>query len=289
MENEYYRSGKYRRFVKETLVPQTTVAVIDTETLGLDKYEEIIQFAALKLTVEEDLSLTETDRINIYIKPQKPVPPKITCITGITNEFLADKNTEDVEFPVIDRFLSDVDVIAGHNVEFDIYKIKGMYFRQGSYFLKEMPVIDTLEMSRDFEPKRSHKLGDMCALYGLDAGLNFHNASDDITATKRLLEYFLKSYDSLKEWTGTVKTDISVINYYEMPNHRENRIYVNTDFGTVYYNVYYKCWGAKNGTDMRQLDMEYIQSEALRLLELKDMDEFGKFRGKFQRKGQEIC
>lgn len=275
-----FRTRSYKHYVLNEITPGKKIVIADAETTGLDKFAEIIQFSAVKVLVKDDLSLEEIDRINTYIKPTVLVSPKITNLTGITNEMLNDKDTEDIIFPLIDAFLHNADGIVGHNVKFDILKIKGMYFRQG-YFLKDIPVYDTLEMSRDFEPKVSHKLSDIATMYGFDAGLDFHNSEDDVTATKRLFEYFIKSYSSIKEWTGTTKPRIGYINYMEMPNHKENRIYVNTSDGTVYFNVHYRVWGAKEGTDMTLLDMEYIQQTVLNLLGLKSTDELAKYRSEY--------
>ena len=48
-----------------------------------------------------------------------------------------------------------------------------------------------------------------------------------LKATKRIMEYFVKSYDNIVPWEGTVKPKIETISYYEMPSHKENRIYLS--------------------------------------------------------------
>ena len=49
------------------------VAIIDIETVGLDKYDEIIQFAAEKVVVQPDYSLKVVSDFNTYIRPAEPV------------------------------------------------------------------------------------------------------------------------------------------------------------------------------------------------------------------------
>ena len=281
-ENIYFRSRSYKEYIKNTLLPGMAVAIIDAETVGLDKYDEIIQFAAEKVVVQPDYSLKVVSDFNTYIRPTEPVSPKITKLTGISNDFLSNKRPEEVEFSFIDDFIKDVAGIAGHNVNFDIYKLMGMYFRQGHVSLpKTYQIYDTLEMSRDFDHKNSHKLSDVAKEYGLDTDITFHNAMDDVKATKRIMEYFVKSYDNIVPWEGTVKPKIETISYYEMPSHKENRIYNNTDCGTVYFNVYYRIWGAKNDTDITILDMEYIQDEAVKMLGMNSIEEFSKYKGSY--------
>lgn len=281
-ENIYFRSRSYKEYIKNTLLPGMAVAIIDIETVGLDKYDEIIQFAAQKVIVQQDYSLNVVSESNIYIKPADLVSPQITKLTGITNEFLSDKSTESEAFSFIDSFLKEVEGIAGHNVNFDLFKIMGLYFRQGYISLpKTYRIYDTLEMARDYDHKSSHKLCDVAKEYGLDTGITFHNAMDDVKATKRIMEYFIKSYDNIGTWPGIIKPKIGAICYYEMPTHKENRIYVNTDCGTVYFNVYYRIWGSKKDTDITTLDMEYIQENVIKLLKLNNLDELTKFKGNF--------
>ena len=88
------------------------VAIIDAETVGLDKYDEIIQFAAEKVVVQPDYSLKVVSDFNTYIRPTEPVSPKITKLTGISNDFLSNKRPEEVEFSFIDDFIKDVAGIA---------------------------------------------------------------------------------------------------------------------------------------------------------------------------------
>lgn len=275
----FYRNSKNKNYILRNIKPGKLCTILDVETTGLNDIAEIIQFSAIQIEINNDYSFSEIDRMNVYIKPNTPVPKKITEITGITNDMLINEKTETEVFSSIRDFIKG-SIIVGHNIQFDYSKIQEMFKRNGMLFIAPA-IIDTLEMSRDINPKRSHKLSDLAHDYGIDAGLTFHNSMDDVIATRRLFEILLKTYIEMPEWNGTIKPKIGMINYYAMPNHKENRIYVNTNYGTFYYNVYYKCWGAKSDTDMTVIDMDYIEDNTLKLLNM-DIKDFSKFKGKYQ-------
>ena len=78
---------------------ETEICMFDTETTGLNAMEDvIIQISAIKCRLPD---MEEIGRIDYYINPEKPLPAKITEITGITDDFLKDKPTEKEIFPEI--------------------------------------------------------------------------------------------------------------------------------------------------------------------------------------------
>lgn len=99
--------------------------IFDTETTGLIKsglkplseQPEIIEFAAIKL---DDATLEEVNRIEFMCKPQVlPLPRKITEITGIKTEDLADKEPFSYHFPELAKFFFAERVSFAHNHAFD--------------------------------------------------------------------------------------------------------------------------------------------------------------------------
>ena len=169
------------------------IIVYDLETTGLDaKKNSIIQFSAVKV-MHNGTQFVEVEKLSSYINPEVPIPAKITEITGITDETIADAPTEAEFFPQIRSFFEDGFVASGYNIaKFDNRFMENLYERQGFEFKPDFTV-DVIEMAKDNVDKKeveNFKLGPIANLYGADAGLTFHNAMDDVTATSRLLYVF---------------------------------------------------------------------------------------------------
>ena len=174
-----------------------TVIVYDTETTGLSvsKGDRILEFSAEKFLVEEDYGLKLIDNIQLYINPQFPIPPKVTEIHGITDEFISDKPTEAQVFDKIFEWMNDA-IVCGHNVSFDNRFIADMFERHGEEF-NPAQVLDTLQAARDLVDAKSvpdNKLATIAKLYGCDEGMTFHTAKDDVHVCGKLLQVFLDEY-----------------------------------------------------------------------------------------------
>jgi DNA polymerase III epsilon subunit family exonuclease len=97
----------------------TSYVVFDLETTGLSRKDEIIEIGAIKVVDGNEVSSFAE-----LVKPEYPIPPFATIISGITNEMVADarKITD-----VLADFLMFIDgfVLVGHNIaSFDIPFIK---------------------------------------------------------------------------------------------------------------------------------------------------------------------
>ena len=129
------------------------IVVFDTETTGLNcETEEIIEIGAVKITNGEI-----TDRFSAFVNPGKPIPPKITRLTGIDDSMVADSDTIDVILPKFLEFCGDA-VLAAHNAGFDMGFVKAAAKRLD---IKDYSptYIDTVELARAFLPELpKHKL-----------------------------------------------------------------------------------------------------------------------------------
>ena len=109
-----------------------TYVVFDLETTGLDvENDNIIEIGALKVREGK-----VTDRFMEFLKPDMPISPMITGITGITNEMV--KNARDTKTVIRDfvNFCED-HILVGHNIMFD-YKFMKKYASQyGESFEKK--------------------------------------------------------------------------------------------------------------------------------------------------------
>ena len=94
----------------------------DLETTGLSpETDQIIEIGALKV---KDGKVVE--RFMEFVKPDNPISPIITNITGITNEMVADaRDTGEIIRDFV-NFCEDY-VLVGHNIMFD-YVINSKWF-----------------------------------------------------------------------------------------------------------------------------------------------------------------
>lgn len=257
--------------------------VFDTETTGLKPQngDRPIEFACQILNVHNGKLELELDD-DFYINPGFLISDVITDLTGITNEKLQAEGVspEDAHVAMANLF-ADVDVIAGYNVNFDVRMVDALYNDFGDSF-PEIEALDVLEMARDIVPKsdvNNHKLGTIAAALGLDSDLAFHNAGDDVEATVRLLSYFWHEYQTQpEEEMEKIVAKINSIGYWA-GHQGESRIYVNTNIGSVYFDVKSKTWMPKSGTNLSAFDMVALEYEALRQTGCADLTEFAKWKG----------
>ena len=97
--------------------------VFDLETTGLPKAEgsdldmqpKIIEFGAIKLTEE----LIEVDRLEFFCNPKHMLDPKITKITGITDDMLKDQKPFIAHLEKLNEFFLGTKRMFAHNLGFD--------------------------------------------------------------------------------------------------------------------------------------------------------------------------
>lgn len=173
------------------------IIVFDTETTGLKEEDVIIQISAIKLEVEKERMLSEVERLDMYINPQRKLDKIIVQLTGITDEKLSESPTEEEAWPKIQKFFENVQYLCGHNAAtFDMRMLRGLYSRQGITD-DNWTCIDTMKMAQELYHKNTvgnFKLGNLASYFGVDFGLTFHNSMDDVIATVRLLRYFIEEY-----------------------------------------------------------------------------------------------
>lgn len=278
-----WRSNNTRRAVLAALQSVDTLVVFDTETTGLSAAtDRVVEFGAIKFAVV-DGNLFEMDKIDVYIKPPFSMPEKASAVNGITDEFLADKPSEDEVFPEIEKFMNDVDCVAGYNVNYDIGMMSAMYKRMGKDFSFKY-TLDVLEMARDFLEKPAevpnHKLGTVAEALGVDKGIQFHGALQDVTATFRCFKIFLNAYvNDAPAKKERIQPNVFGVSYWQ--GYRgHSRQYVHTSSGAFYYDILDKNWGAKEKTtNLEDFDMEFVQKRALELTNCGSLVDFAKFHG----------
>lgn len=258
-----------------------TYYVLDTETTGL-KNAYIVQLSAQKYQIRQRVPHL-IQKKTWYIRPPFLMNPEVIAIHGITNEFLADKPTEEEVIDEIETWLGPHPLLVGQNIGFDIGMMEDMYRRCGRTFQVRWK-FDTLEMMRDLispeemyaflqdrfagdeEALRGHaahlyQLQNAVMLYGLDQGLTFHNADGDVEATARLLRVFYSEYRK-RTSSGTVQPQIERIFFYEGRNKTQKGVYADTSRGRIYFSTYYKDWRSMD-MDLDEIDLDYVEDTIL--------------------------
>ncbi|PFM64485.1 DNA polymerase III subunit epsilon [Bacillus cereus] len=146
--------------------------VIDFETTGFNPYnDKIIQVAAVKYRNHELI-----DQFVSYVNPERPIPSRITSLTGITNYRVSDAPTIEEVLPLFLAFL-DTNIIVAHNASFDMRFLKSNVNMLGLPEPKNN-VIDTVFLAKKYMKQApNHKLETLKRMLGIR--LSSHNAFDD--------------------------------------------------------------------------------------------------------------
>ena len=156
--------------------------VVDLETTGhsIKSGDEMIEIG---VAVIEDGQIT--DRLSAFVRPQKPIPPFISQLTGITDEDVAQAESFATIAPRVLQLL-DGGVFVAHNVQFDLTFLNEALEEEG-YLPYTGPVIDTVELARILLPTaESHSLSHLTEALQLTHH-EAHRAGSDAEATAELL------------------------------------------------------------------------------------------------------
>nr|WP_281168953.1 PolC-type DNA polymerase III [Effusibacillus pohliae] len=164
----------------------TPYVVFDTETTGLNAAENtLIEIAAVKMKGSEILEEWTT-----LIDPEMEISPKITELTGITNEMVNGQPKLAEALPKFREFVGDA-VLVAHNAEFDLGFISVCASRIGMPKWTN-PVLDTLPLARKLYPsEKNYKLKTLTQKFGVEL-VNHHRALDDTVALAKVFQHMLK-------------------------------------------------------------------------------------------------
>ncbi len=156
------------------------IIVLDTETTGTNVLkDEVIQIYAIEV-----INGQPKKDFHYYLKNTILVGNSRE-VHGLTDEFLQSKGKNPVEVLAELRQFIGSDIVAGHNVIFDISMIVENGKRQGIEF--GFPeYYDTLDLSKRFIVAENYKLSTLATMLKLATAT--HDAQDDVKATVGLLE-----------------------------------------------------------------------------------------------------
>ncbi len=164
---------------------------MDLETTGLNpKTDRIIEIGAVKV---RDGEIAE--RFETFVNPGKKLEERITELTGITDEMLADAQEIQDVLPDFLSFLGE-DVILGHAVLFDYSFVKKAVVNARGKF--ERKGVDTLAIARKYLTElESRSLGYLCSYFEIPH--KAHRALADAEATHLLYQRLWKDFSEKED------------------------------------------------------------------------------------------
>jgi len=176
------------------------IVIFDTETTGLTKAApariELQPYMTEIYCLKINEKFEKVGELESMVKPPIPISKEITKITGITDYDVAHAP---IFFSIYDRlydFFSDVDIVVGHNVSFDIDVMHYELFRHDldKKFCYPKRHICTVEESYHIKNKRLKLIQLHEELFGegFDGG---HRARNDVVATASCFVELVKRGD----------------------------------------------------------------------------------------------
>ena len=182
------------------------LVLFDTETTGLQySRDEIIEFAAVVVERVNGIPkvVREYDEL-ITLSPGGFVPPKITELTGISNQDLRERGIPKTRVcRDIAEMIRGNTLLLAYNAHFDLSFLFYFLLRHGdAAVLKGKDKLDLYTVYRDRKPF-PHKLCNAIEAYGLSGKVvNSHRAVDDVLATVAVMEEMEKEKDDLMRYVN---------------------------------------------------------------------------------------
>ena len=186
-----------------------TYCVFDLETTGFNAGGEdsIIEIGAVLIKNGNII-----EKFDELINPGRKLPKKITELTGITDEMLEDKISEEEALKKFIDFKKDYPMVA-HNAKFDCSFID-MGYKKYNLGTFDNPVIDTLELSRALDSGFArHSLSALVKRYNVEWNEDEHHRGDyDAEGTARVFDKMLnkmynQNIEDIKDFNNLVSSD----------------------------------------------------------------------------------
>ena len=189
----------------------TTYCVLDLETTGFSATsEKITEVGIMKVKNGEVI-----DEFSCFVNPEKHIAERVSEVTNITDDMVADAETIDKVFPKILEFLGD-SVIVAHNAGFDVGFLKQNAKKLGYDF--DYTYLDTLSLAKDLFPEyKKYKLGKIAENLGIKVEVA-HRALDDVDTTVKVFNVMM---DMLKKRGAKKLDDIDKVSRTEEAKKEE--------------------------------------------------------------------
>ncbi len=188
--------------------------VFDIETTGLSNAtERITEIGAVRMRGGEVL-----DSFDIFVNPEKPIPPKITELTGITDAMVADAPKEAEALRQFYDFCGNCRLLVAHNAPFDTGFIRVAARRCGMPY--EFTAVDTVPLCRALYPgQKNYKLDTVAEFLKLPP-FNHHRACDDAKVLADIFAHAIKDMQAMNIQTvAQINTNISGVDFKKAKYH----------------------------------------------------------------------
>ncbi len=173
----------------------------DIETTGLSPHKDRITEIGAVRVINGEI----TDSFSTFVNPLMPIPAKITQLTGITNDMVADAPAEEEAVKKFFEFCGENAVLVAHNADFDTSFMRVASERCDIPY--NYTSVDTLAIAKSIlRDIKDYKLNTIAEYLRLGS-FNHHRATDD---AEMLAKIFICFADRLK--TDYKITDIKDIN-----------------------------------------------------------------------------
>ncbi|MEY8438494.1 PolC-type DNA polymerase III [Anaerotruncus colihominis] len=192
--------------------------VFDLETTGLSAAtERITEIGAVKLRGGEIV-----DRFNTFVNPERSIPPKITELTGITDDDVRGAPLEGEALRQFYAFCGGGNaVLIAHNAPFDTSFLRQCARRCGMEY--NFTAIDTVVLSRSLFPElKKHKLDIVAKHLGLGE-FNHHRACDDAEMLARIYIRMMELMQSERACSniGQINTSLAAVDVKKSPTYHQ--------------------------------------------------------------------
>ena len=191
-----------------------TFVVFDVETTGLNaEKERLTEIGAVRIQGGE-----KVDTFKTFVNPEKPIPPHITELTGISDSMVADAPGEKEAVTQFLEFCKD-SILVAHNAKFDMGFMQAAAQRHGLAF--ENPFIDTVVLCRSLLTEtKNHKLDTVAKALGL-GDFEHHRAFEDADILSKI---FVKLLDMAEgRWdchsTGQLNSALAGTDVKKLPSY----------------------------------------------------------------------
>ncbi len=176
------------------------LVVFDIETTGFSSvHDKIIEIGAVK--IRDGLVIEEFSR---FVNPERPIPMKITELTGISDQMVKDADTVESVIKEFYTFSQEATLVA-HNAYFDMGFVRKNLRDFG--MTMNNPVMDTVPLARFlFKDLKRHRLDVVAKHLGIFMGAH-HRAIDDAITTGKIV---LKAMEKLEELGITTYEELNL-------------------------------------------------------------------------------
>ena len=169
---------------------EDSFVIVDLETTGLSpKNSEIIEIGAIKVVNNKVV-----DKMDVFVKPSRPLPWVITNLTGITNEMVDEGLSAKEAIKVFDEFSYGMRLMA-HNARFDMSFLDVYMKKELGKSIRE-DSMDTLLLSRKIvKDVPNYKLETLANRFNIDYS-GAHRSLRDCEITLDVYNNIRKMYSS---------------------------------------------------------------------------------------------